>query len=154
MTTSTVNNTAYATGADTTDRSAAVAKSTLGQNDFLKLLSVQLANQDPLSPVDNADFMAQMAQFSSLEQATQLTTQMTAMRNDTQFQAANSLLGREVAYENLDGETVTGVVNGVEPYATGVLLDVEGTFISFDSVLRVTPAPTTPTPTTTTSPEV
>ena len=41
------------------------AKDQLGQEDFLKLMTTQLQNQDPFAPVDNADFIAQMAQFST-----------------------------------------------------------------------------------------
>ena len=41
-------------------------KDQLGQEDFLKLMTVQLQNQDPFAPVDNADFIAQMAQFSTV----------------------------------------------------------------------------------------
>ena len=46
----------------------------LGQSDFLRLLTVQLANQDPLSPLDNSQFIAQMAQFSSVESLGNLQT--------------------------------------------------------------------------------
>lgn len=119
--------------------STRVPQQTLGQNDFLRLLSVQLAQQDPTQPVESADFMGQMAQFSALEQSTQLTAQVLAMRYDTQFQAANSLLGREVTYELDDGSSVVGVVSAVVPGAEGVSLEVNGEFIPLDAVLRVTP---------------
>ena len=44
----------------------------LGRNEFLKLLVAQLENQDPLSPAENGEFVAQLAQFSSLEEAQNL----------------------------------------------------------------------------------
>lgn len=137
MTTPVTNTTSPRT--ETPSAQDRIPQKNLGQNDFLKLLSVQLAQQDPLDPVDNADFMAQMAQFSALEQSTTLATQMTAMRYDTSFQAAAALIGREVSYETTEGETITGQVTAVEPQAKGVFLEVNGAFISLDAVVRVAP---------------
>jgi flagellar basal-body rod modification protein FlgD len=71
----------------------------LGKDDFLKMLVAQLKNQDPLNPMDGTEFAAQLAQFSSLEQLTNMNTQLqnlglyqTTMNNT---QAVN-LLGKEV----------------------------------------------------------
>jgi len=49
----------------------------LGQADFLRLLTTQLANQDPLEPTDNEEMLAQLAQFSSLEAATDSSSTLT-----------------------------------------------------------------------------
>ena len=49
-------------------------ESRMGQDAFLKLLTTQLANQDPLEPQDNGEFLAQLAQFSSLEKLTSIET--------------------------------------------------------------------------------
>jgi flagellar basal-body rod modification protein FlgD len=49
-------------------------ESRMGQDAFLKLLTTQLANQDPLQPQDNGEFLAQLAQFSSLEKLTSIET--------------------------------------------------------------------------------
>ena len=60
-----------------TDQSLAAAtseSSKLGKDQFLQLLVAQLKNQDPLNPVDNQDFIAQLATFSSLEQLTAINT--------------------------------------------------------------------------------
>jgi flagellar basal-body rod modification protein FlgD len=88
------------------DAVAAPDRRTLGRDQFLTLLVAQLRNQDPLSPLQPHEFAAQLAQFSSVEQLTQLNdavalqnqaTQMSAWLNQTAFSAA--LLGRQVVAE-------------------------------------------------------
>lgn len=60
---------------NTTDPTANTSReSRLGQDAFLKLLTTQLANQDPLAPQENGEFLAQLAQFSSLEKLTSIET--------------------------------------------------------------------------------
>ena len=53
---------------------AAGRETKLGQDAFMRLLTTQLANQDPLKPQDNGEFIAQLAQFSSLEKLTSIET--------------------------------------------------------------------------------
>ena len=78
------------------------ANETMGKDEFLKLLIAQLKNQDPLSPMDNTEFTAQMAQFSSLEQLFQVNDNLenlaalNASVNNTQ---ALTLIGKEVTAE-------------------------------------------------------
>jgi flagellar basal-body rod modification protein FlgD len=61
---------------NTTSGPAAGRETQLGQDAFMKLLTTQLANQDPLKPQDNGEFIAQLAQFSSLEKLTSIETSM------------------------------------------------------------------------------
>lgn len=63
-----------ASSTDATSGAAAGRESRLGQDAFLKLLTTQLANQDPLEPQENGEFLAQLAQFSSLEKLTSIET--------------------------------------------------------------------------------
>jgi flagellar basal-body rod modification protein FlgD len=65
------------TGATTSQ--ATLRETGLGSDAFLKLLVVQLQNQDPTSPQSNTEFIAQLAQFSSLEQLTSINQAVTAM---------------------------------------------------------------------------
>lgn len=78
----------------------------LGQDDFLKILLTQLTYQDPLKPLDNQQFIAQMAQFTALEQTRQLNTGMdTALSLQTTNQAV-SLISRTVEVSTVSGSKV------------------------------------------------
>lgn len=81
--------------------------SSLGMEDFLKILLTQLTYQDPLKPMDNQEFMAQMAQFTSLEQTQQLNNKIeTLITNQAALQSVG-LIGKTV-----DVNTPTGAVTG------------------------------------------
>ena len=68
----------------------------LGQNEFLKLLVVQMRNQDPMQPVSDTEFIAQMAQFSSLEQTKSMGADIAKLRQGNDFLQATNLLGKNV----------------------------------------------------------
>jgi len=85
---------------------------TMGKNDFLKLLSAQLQYQDPLEPVKDSDFAAQLAQFSSLEQMENMNNTLLAMANYQTF----GLIGKYVvANAYVDGEysEIPGIVDSI-----------------------------------------
>jgi len=101
----------------------------LGQNQFLQLLMTQLQNQDPMSPMDNTQFIAQMAQFSSLEQMTNLVSATQAMNANNEVAQSVSLIGHNVTYTNADGSTGSGVVSEVDVSSGNVQLKVGDTSI-------------------------
>ncbi|CAM2827646.1 flagellar hook capping FlgD N-terminal domain-containing protein [Rariglobus hedericola] len=136
-----VNSLGAAATADTSNR---IPQKALGQNDFLKLLTVQLQQQDPMKPMDDTQSIAQMAQFSSLQQTTELNKSFQAMRLDTQLASAGSLLGRQVTVVNPSGAAVTGIVDSVEQTETGPLLSINGTAYSYEGLMRVSQAPVQP----------
>ena len=83
----------------------------LGKDDFLKLLITQMQNQDPTEPMENTEFLAQMAQFSSLEQMTNMASSFEKMSNYISASEGASMLGKTVQV-NIGDATVTGVVSG------------------------------------------
>lgn len=85
----------------------------LGQDDFLKLLVAQLSAQDPLNPQKDTEFIAQMAQFSALEQSKSMEVNISALRTQQNFVQANALLGRDVKLQISKDQTVHGVVSAV-----------------------------------------
>jgi flagellar basal-body rod modification protein FlgD len=94
------------------DGKGAKANAALDKNDFLKILITQLSHQDPTQPMDDKAFIAQMAQFSSLEQMTNMSDGLTKVANLVAKSQAVSLLGNAVDVSN-GGETVSGIVQEV-----------------------------------------
>ena len=92
-------------------------KNQLGQEDFLKLMTTQLQNQDPFAPVDNADFIAQMAQFSTVTGITSMDETMKSVSeqlSEMRIASTTQMMGHSVLvpgkYARPDKE---GVVSGL-----------------------------------------
>jgi flagellar basal-body rod modification protein FlgD len=110
-------------------------KAELDKDDFLKILITQLQYQDPTNPMQDKEFIAQMAQFSSLEQMTNMASSFGKLSSVLNSSEAQSLLGRKV--EVMDGENaiygkVSQVVRGEFP-----LVMVNGSFYDLDQVSKV-----------------
>jgi len=103
-----------------TTQSAAGKNSALGKDQFLKLFVAQLQHQDPMNPMQDSDFMGQMASFSTLEQVSNLASE-NAKTN------AIGLLGRTVTYKGKDGADQTGAVEKVSTVDGKPSLTVGGT---------------------------
>jgi flagellar basal-body rod modification protein FlgD len=112
----------------------------LGQDDFLTLLATQFQQQDPMKPMDDSAFIAQMAQFSSLQQSSDMAKDMSAMRADQQRATAASYLGHRVTVDAGNGQTVTDDVSAIDTSGTDPQLVVAGKSYSLSSVLRVEPS--------------
>ena len=108
--------------------------SALGMVDFMKLLAAQFANQDPMHPVDNTEYIAQLAQFSSLQQMQDLT-----QLSMTQYGA--SLVGKKVVVASYDSSgkysEVTGVVDSINFASSPSAVVVNGKGYSLASVMEV-----------------
>ena len=113
---------------------------TLGQADFLKLLVAQLSSQDPMNPVSNADFAAQMAQFSTLQTTQTMQKNMAAVQAGVGVLEANSLLsllGKTVSLQTADGRTVTGVVSSLQYQSGNPTITVNGQAYSVTQVTSI-----------------
>lgn len=110
-------------------------KPTLDKDDFLKILITQLQNQDPTKPMEDREFIAQMAQFSSLEQMTNMGREFSKVASVLRLGEAQSMLGKNV--EIINGSTsvtgkVTQIVRGDFP-----MVMVNGTFYDLEQVEKV-----------------
>jgi flagellar basal-body rod modification protein FlgD len=107
---------AAASSASSTSSSSALTAATsgLGKDDFLKLLVAQLQNQDPLSPVNDQEFMGQLTAFSTLEQVTNLASSSEHLNETVNNEQSIALLGRTVTYTKADGSSAEGVVEKVD----------------------------------------
>ncbi len=134
----------------TTDPTARTPVKTLGQDDFLKLLVAQMTSQDPLEPQKDTDFIAQMAQFSTLEQSKTMGQDVTGLRDQQDISQAYSLIGQSVSVQADANTTAQGTVQAVNIQAGKPQIVVNGVGYDLSQVLSVTPAaPQTTTPQTT-----
>lgn len=133
----------------------------LGKDDFLKLFVEQLKAQDPLSPMDNNEFISQSAQFTQLEQMTNLNTnistfleQQTTMLNSVLYSQTStqalSLVGKEITafVKEDDGgyEKVQGIVDKVTFNGSYQIFHVAGKEVFLDEITEVGIAAQTSTP--------
>lgn len=108
----------------------------LGQAEFFKLLTTQLASQDPLKPMDDTAFIAQMANFSELEMMSNLNDNFSAFTNLQQFQASQGYIGKKVTLI-ADGEERSGIATGIEHTNGETRVFVDGKDYNVDSVFKV-----------------
>ncbi|MEQ6375329.1 flagellar hook assembly protein FlgD [Bacillaceae bacterium S4-13-58] len=117
--------------------------STLGKDDFLKLLMAQLQNQDPLNPMEDKEFISQMTTFSSLEQMMSMRQAIEKMADNQQINPIvqySSFIGKEVDYQDIDEsqEIITSKVTSVYKIGNGVELELEnGSRITPEQITRV-----------------
>lgn len=110
---------------------------TLGQDDFLKLLVTRLKSQDPLNPQSDTDFIAQMAQFSALEESVATGKKIAALQDTQAFEQANGLLGRVVNLQAGNNTQLSGTVSAVTLEAGTPRIVVNGQPYDLSQVLEV-----------------
>jgi flagellar basal-body rod modification protein FlgD len=102
------------------------ASGEMGKDQFLKLFVAQLQHQDPMNPMNDSEFMAQMASFSTLEQVTNLASANERMAASMTSNSAVGLIGRTVSYVDENDEIRTGKVDKVTTAGGKPLLTVDG----------------------------
>ncbi len=98
---------------------------TLDSTDFMDLMITQLQNQNPMEPMENTEYISQMAEFSALEQMQSMNTSINTMY-------AFGLMGKEVTVNNSDGTLTTGIVESVSMQNGSNFIEIEG--VQYDSV--------------------
>lgn len=120
----------------TDNPTARVAQKTLGQSDFLKLLTTQMSNQDPMNPISDTDQIAQLAQFSSLQS-------MNALLTNSQLDGASNMIGRNVTALDSSGRTVNGTVEGAQLSSGAVYVTINGEQYAYTTISKVKAVPVT-----------
>lgn len=112
-------------------------QSSLGKDDFLRILVTQLSNQDPTNPLQDKDFIAQMATFSSLEQMTNLNKAFEQFSSRQLSQYA-LVIGKEISWtDQASGTTKNGVVKGVSAENGSYYYQVGNEKIPMDKVIEI-----------------
>ena len=86
----------------------------MGKDDFMQLLIAQLKNQDPMKPMEDKEFVTQLAQFSALEASEKMTRQMEELTGSQMLVQAATLIGKQVSAKLETGEVVTGTISQVK----------------------------------------
>ncbi len=116
---------------------AATRPGQLGKDDFLKLLVAQLRNQDPLQPLNDREFIAQLAQFSALEQMYNLSGAVLELARRQEAAAAFGLVGRRVRVQTEDGTVLEGTVSAVRRQDGAFVVVVDERTYTLDQVVEV-----------------
>jgi flagellar basal-body rod modification protein FlgD len=126
---STIDPTTSASASTTAPAASSAPNSSqaLDKNTFLKLMMVQMQNQDPLSPSDPTSYIGELSQLTTLEQTTNLASSAAQSAADQKQSAALALLGHQVTYTDPSGNVATGTVQKVQFTGSGPTLTIDGT---------------------------
>lgn len=102
----------------------------LGKMDFLQILVTQLRYQDPLNPMDDKEFVAQLAQFSTLEQMTEQTKW-------SQMSYALNLVGQKVLFQGPEGDLMAGIVSAMHMADGQPMLTVGQSDLRLEQIIEV-----------------
>jgi flagellar basal-body rod modification protein FlgD len=121
-------------------------KQTMDSEVFMSLLVAQLRNQDPSSPMDTNQMIAQTTQLAMMEKLTDLSVTSNESFSLQMRIAASGLVGKEVTYTDKDGETVTGIASSVSFAGPVPVVTIGEDEVPLDLISGVTTAKPDPTP--------
>jgi len=120
-------------------KAAATNSNVMGKEQFLQLLVAQLKHQDPLTPMDNAEYLGQLTQFSSMEQLINIYQEISSLRQD--IGSASSLIGKEVTWNEYDsaGKVIkqSGIVSSIISSDGLLYVEVNGERIGLDFITQI-----------------
>lgn len=116
---------------------AAKPNDDLGKDDFMKLLLAQLQHQDPMNPMDDQAFIAQVAQFNTLDQMTSMNKTLAAVLDSQQISEASNLIGKVVSAAGPESTIVTGMVTAASIEAGVAKLHIDGKKVNLEDVTAV-----------------
>lgn len=120
-----------------TERTSLDGNNGLGQDAFFKLLITQLQNQDPLNPMEDRQFISQMAEFSSLEKTEKLYSLLEDKLSSNQVITNSNLIGKEIT-ANIEGVELKGIVEAVKSSDDKVLAVLDtGSEIEINKINQV-----------------
>lgn len=120
-------------------KAASTPNKELGKDEFLKILIAQLKNQDPMQPLQDKEFIAQMAQFSSVEQLSNMASEMKLLRQSIGM--ASGLIGKMVSWTAKDstGNNVNkeGRVDAISFKDGKQFANVNGSDVALDQLTKI-----------------
>ncbi|RCW47688.1 MULTISPECIES: flagellar hook capping FlgD N-terminal domain-containing protein [unclassified Halanaerobium] len=123
-----------------TERASLAGNDGLGQDAFFKILITQLQNQDPLDPMEDKEFISQMAEFSSLEKVEKIYGMLEQQFNVNQLAGQADLIGKEITAE-IEGVELKGTVDGVKSKDEQIWVVLEnGSEIRMDHLTAISKA--------------
>ena len=129
---------ASTTAASTQSSSSALSSVQVSPDQFLKLLITELGNQDPLNPMDQPQFIGQLAQMQSVSELRSLNDTLTANSSQTNASAAIALLGHTVKWQDsATGAAASGKVDSVLLTSSGCSVQVGANQVKVSDVLSV-----------------
>ena len=129
---------ATSTGAAYTTTAQPTSASNLDKDAFLKLLITQLRSQDPMNTMEDKEFIAQLAQFSALEQTNKMATGLNDLAMSNAATQAINLIGKTVEYlDPNSGEVMNGKVGSIRLFSDGPTLIVGDKQLTLSDVVAV-----------------